>query len=173
MSFLLSLSSMVACSCEQQRHACFCLKSTSEWSVGQTTTGYCEKLHPVYRRMALSHKRLVWETSSSTQKNGSLTQKVSLRNFIHYTKERLFQKKKKNGQQDKNKLDKYTPSVQPPRTLGSCSTSVIAISLMLHWRLMRKSTELCRYCYHYHHYLRSNPLYYSIKIFAGFHTFSS
>ena len=55
LSFLPWPSSIAACSAEQQSHACFRFKSTSEWSAGQIVL----------------HKRVFWWVSPSTQRNSS------------------------------------------------------------------------------------------------------
>ena len=47
-----------------------------------------------------------------------IKQKGILRGFLQFTKERLFQNK--NRQQEQNVLDECVPLPQPPRKLGSC-----------------------------------------------------
>ena len=64
-----SLRWMAAWRSEQRLHACFRFKSTTEWSAG-----------PI-----ISHKRVFWEASSSTQRSGFFKRKTDDRNKMRWT----------------------------------------------------------------------------------------
>ena len=69
MSFRPSLSSIAACSAEQQSYACFRFKNTSKRSASQIVV----------------HKRGCWEVSSSTQRNVSFKTTTDNRNKTRWT----------------------------------------------------------------------------------------
>ena len=122
MSFLPSLSSEAACSAEQLPHACFRFKSTTEWSTGQI----------IFRR------KVFWEASFSTQRNGSFKTKSNNRNKTCWTI--------------------AFPYFHLHETLAAVLTSVIVISLVLRGRLTRASREMVG-LHHDHYRARSNPFY--------------
>ena len=125
--FLPSPSSIVACSAEQQLHACFHFKSTSEWWAGQV----------------VPHKKVFWLASSSTQRNSSFKTTTDNRNKTCWTSMFTYF----------NRHESWAAAL----------TSVIAIALVLCWRLARTSRETVRlrhYHNHYHYHPCTNPLYY-------------
>ena len=88
------------------------------------------------------HKRAFWSVLPSTQRNGSFKTTTDNRNKTRWT-------------------STFT-NFNHHESWAAALTSVIAISLTLHWRLTRtsrKTVGLCHYHYHYHYHLCTNPLY--------------